>query len=210
MSSTRLLVLGAVRIFQPVHGYFVRRELRSWQADDWAHLNPGSVYNALRTLARDGYLEDLGTETRGGRPARTRYQLTPDGDSEFLHLLRTALWTLDRYAPDPMLAAWSFAWALTRQEVTAALEHRVAQIDASRTEAQHTIRDMQTNPGTPHHVTEHVRLVQARLDGEADWTRGLLGRVRDGEHWFEGEPDPPWTPPNQPAGGNHGMRKQEL
>ena len=27
MSSTRLLVLGAVRIFQPVHGYDVRREL---------------------------------------------------------------------------------------------------------------------------------------------------------------------------------------
>ncbi len=41
MSVTRLLVLGAVRIFQPTHGYFVRRELASWQVEEWAHLNPG-------------------------------------------------------------------------------------------------------------------------------------------------------------------------
>jgi hypothetical protein len=36
MSSTRLLMLGAVRIFQPVHGYFVRRELLTWRVDQWA------------------------------------------------------------------------------------------------------------------------------------------------------------------------------
>lgn len=58
VSVTRLLVLGAVRIFQPAHGYLIRRELVSWQADQWAHLNPGSVYNALRTLAKDGLLID--------------------------------------------------------------------------------------------------------------------------------------------------------
>jgi DNA-binding PadR family transcriptional regulator len=56
MSVTRLLVLGAVRIFQPAHGYLVRRELISWHAQEWANLNPGSVYNALRSLTRDGLL----------------------------------------------------------------------------------------------------------------------------------------------------------
>ena len=50
MSSTRLLILGAVRIFQPVHGYFVRRELLTWRVEQWAKINPGSIYNALRTL----------------------------------------------------------------------------------------------------------------------------------------------------------------
>lgn len=201
VSSTRLLVLGAVRIFQPVHGYFVRRELLSWQAEQWAHLNPGSVYNALRTLARDGYLEDLGTETHGGRPARTRYQLTPDGETEFLHQLRDALWTVDVYEPDKLLAAWSFAWALTREEACAAFEHRLQQIDASRQASQYKIHDMEQNPGTPNHVSEHVRLVQARLDGEAEWTRAVLDRIRHGEHWFEGEPDRPWTPPDKPTAG---------
>jgi Transcriptional regulator PadR-like family len=82
MSATRLLVIGVVRLFQRVHGYSVRRELLSWKVEDWAHVNPGSIYNALRTLTREGYLEEAGTATEGSRPERTLYQLTLDGESE--------------------------------------------------------------------------------------------------------------------------------
>ena len=60
-ASTRLLVLGAVRIFQPAHGYLVRRELLSWDVENWAAINPGSIYNMLRTLTRDGLLEEVDT-----------------------------------------------------------------------------------------------------------------------------------------------------
>ena len=58
MSVTRLLVLGAVQIFQPAHGYLVRRELVSWEAERWAHLNPGSIYHALKILTRQGLLAE--------------------------------------------------------------------------------------------------------------------------------------------------------
>lgn len=34
MSTTRLLLLGAVRAFQPVHGYLIRQELLSWQVEE--------------------------------------------------------------------------------------------------------------------------------------------------------------------------------
>ena len=61
-STTRLLVLGVVRLFQPVHGYEVRRELLSWRAQEWASVKPGSIYNALKTLTREGYLEVVGTD----------------------------------------------------------------------------------------------------------------------------------------------------
>jgi hypothetical protein len=30
------MILGLVKWMQPVHGYDVRRELLSWQAEDWA------------------------------------------------------------------------------------------------------------------------------------------------------------------------------
>lgn len=199
MSSTRLLVLGVVRIFQPVHGYFVRRELLSWQAEQWAHLNPGSIYNALRTLTRDGFLEDLGTEVHGGRPARTSYRLTPDGETEFLTLEREALWNVDPFAPDNLLAAWSFAWVFGRDEVTAAFEHRLQQIDASGQAAQYAIEGLRHDLGTPRHVAEHIRLNQSRLDGEATWARELLKRLHQGEYWFAGEPNPPWENTNEAA-----------
>ncbi len=198
MSSTRLLLLGTVRIFQPVHGYFVRRELQSWHADSWANLNPGSVYNGLRSLARDGFVEEVETEAQGGRPARTTYRLTADGQTEFLRLLRNSLWTVSLESAD-LMAAWSFAWALKREEVIAALESRIEQVEASARATSFAIEDIPGHPGTPDTVAEHYRLAQARLDGEATWARQLLERLRAGEYWFEGEPDPPWSSP--PTGG---------
>jgi DNA-binding PadR family transcriptional regulator len=193
MSATRLLLLGTVRIFQPVHGYFVRRELLSWQAEEWSNLNPGSIYNGLRSLARDGFVEEVGTETEGGRPARTTYRLTADGETEFMRLEREKLWNVSRFEPADLMTAWSFAWALTREEVIAALEHRLEQIEASARASAFAIEDIPGHPGTPDTVAEHYRLGQAWLDGEATWARQLLERLRAGEYWFDGEPDPPWS-----------------
>ncbi len=92
MSSTQLLVLGVVRTSQPVHGYDVRRTLLTWRADEWATVNPGSVYHALKALTRDGFLRIAETSRRGSRPERTTCELTTDGETEFLTLLRESLW----------------------------------------------------------------------------------------------------------------------
>ena len=191
MSATRLVILGAVRIFQPVHGYLVRRELLSWHADTWASINPGSVYNALHTLTRAGLLEATGTEVHDGRPARTAYRLTHDGESDFLLLLRSALWNIAPHDPAVLMAGWSFVWALQREEVIQAFEHRLEQIAAAARSTEFTLEDLARNPLTPPHVAEHWRLTQARLDGEASWLSGLLPRLRDGELSFAGEPGAP-------------------
>ena len=193
MSSTRVLVLGTVRILQPAHGYHVRRELLSWHAQEWAHLNPGSVYNALRTLTREGFLEEVGIETEGRRPARTTYKLTADGETEFNLLIREALWNVSPFTPDELMAAWGFSWAFKREEVIAAFEHRLERIAGSARATEFAVEDLARAPETPPHVAEHWRLTQARLDGEAHWLTTVLKRLRAGEYWFAEEPDPPFT-----------------
>ena len=90
-SSTRLLILGCVRIFQPVHGYFIRRELLSWRVDDWASVHPGSIYHALRALADQGLLDEVRTDADGARPPRTSYRLTSEGEAMYGVLLRDSL-----------------------------------------------------------------------------------------------------------------------
>jgi DNA-binding PadR family transcriptional regulator len=187
VSTTRLLMLGAVRIFQPVHGYFVRRELMTWRAEEWASLNPGSVYNALRTLARDGFLEEVAVEAPDGRPARTSYRLTDDGETEFLYLVRDALWQLHPEDPSRLMAGLSFMWALSREEMHAALKSRIAQIEAAHSGLGFTVADLVSNPGKPRHVAEIFRLSDARLGGEAEWARGLLERLDAGDYRFAGE-----------------------
>ena len=108
MSTTRLLLLGVVRIFQPAYGYQLRRELLTWNVQDWANINPGSVYTGLRTLAKHGYLQEL-EQDGAHRPGRTSYKLTTDGETEYFSLLRQMLWTVDGFHPDRMQAALSFA-----------------------------------------------------------------------------------------------------
>jgi DNA-binding PadR family transcriptional regulator len=188
MSTTRLVVLGAVRVFQPVHGYFLRRELMTWQVDEWANINPGSIYNALRMLTREGFLEEVETEAEGGRPARTTYQLTGDGESEFLSLLRQALWKVETFDPAPVQASLSFMWALTRPEVIDAFEHRINDIDAKVLASRYAVDQVHVSPTTPDFVREMFDLTTARLRGEQDWARELVKRLRDGAYVFSDEP----------------------
>jgi DNA-binding PadR family transcriptional regulator len=182
VSSTRLLILGAVRILQPVHGYLVRRELTSWQVDRWAYLNPGSVYNALRTLARERFLEQVDAEPQ--RQGRTTYRLTANGEVEFLTLLREALWTFDAFAPDRFMAGICFMGALPREEVIGALESRLGQMEQGARGFEETVEEMLAAPRTPDHVTEVLRLGVANVRGEAAWTRELVARLRAGSYRF--------------------------
>jgi DNA-binding PadR family transcriptional regulator len=190
VSVTRLLVLGAVRIFQPAHGYLVRRELKSWHADEWANLNPGSVYNALRTLTRDGLLEEQIADVAiggTGPAARATYRLTPDGEQEFMMLLREALWQLHPYQPAWLEAAVSFWWALSRREVLEALAARRVQIQAQLPMLDHNADLIRKAPFKPDAVVEHFRLSRALYGGELTWIDEVTERVEAGSYYFDGE-----------------------
>jgi DNA-binding PadR family transcriptional regulator len=180
MSSTRLLVLGVVRIFQPVHGYDVRRELLSWRVDQWANVAPGSIYNALKSMTRDALLEVVGTDQVGGRPERTTYRLTNEGENEFQALLREALWRV-RQPVDPLMPALCFMPVLKREELIAALKNRIPQIRGQLEHVDFAIAQL-PNPGTPEHVKELYRLSAARVAAEVPWAEALIQRLEQGEY----------------------------
>jgi DNA-binding PadR family transcriptional regulator len=190
-STTRLLVLGVVKLFQPVHGYEVRRELLSWRAQEWASVQPGSIYNALKTLTRDGLLEIASTDQVGGRPERTTYRLTPAGTEEFRTLLREEWWTV-RPPIDPLMAAISFLGEIPRAEAIAALEHRAAQIHGLIRPLQFAI-DGHDGADSPLHVREMMRLMTARIAAELAWSEQFLAQLRN--HEYVTADDPPWQPP---------------
>jgi DNA-binding PadR family transcriptional regulator len=189
-STTRLLVLGIVKIFQPVHGYDVRRELISWHAEEWANVAPGSIYSALKTLVKDGCLEVVGTEQAGARPERTTFKLTVRGDVEFGELLRDQLWTV-RMPTDPLIAAISLMGFLERKELVAALEARTATIQGQMKHAEYVIAAID-DIETPDHVREMMRLINARVGAEVAWASSLRRRLIDGEYRTLGSP--PWHP----------------
>jgi DNA-binding PadR family transcriptional regulator len=192
MSTTRLLLLGVVRIFQPAYGYQLRRELLTWNVQEWANINPGSIYTGLRTLAKHGYLQEL-EEGSGHKPGRTSYKLTADGETEYFQLLRKALWSVDGFKPDQMQAALSFLWSLRRDEVLAALESRIVQLEQLKKAEPFAERTILEDPAVPDHVLEMLRITHARDRGELEWTKQFHQRVTEGGYSFAGEPMD-WAP----------------
>jgi len=189
-TTTRLLVLGVVRIFQPVHGYEVRRELVSWRAEEWASIKSGSIYNALKTLTSEGLLEVVGTDQVGGRPERTTYQLTSAGEQEFRTLLHEEWWTV-RSPIDPLMAAVTFLGFVSRDEAIAALEHRVQHIQGFARHLDFATAS-QAGVDAPHHIRELHDLMSARVMSEIDWARLMIERLRAGA--YATADDPPWEP----------------
>ena len=191
MSATRLLVLGVIRIQQPVHGYEVRRELISWRIEETANVKPGSIYSAIRTLERDGCIAVHSRESEDHRPERTSYVLTGEGETEFQLLMRQSWWRVDRPA-EPLVPALSMMLFMPREELIAALMSRVDQLSADLRAigfSRETIRDGATGADgeIPEHVRELLDFISARTRGELDWTRGLVKRLRAGAYTFSDE-----------------------
>lgn len=180
MSSTRLLVLGVVRMLQPVHGYDVRRELLSWRVDEWANVAPGSIYNALKSMTRDTLLAVVGTDQVGGRPERTTYKLTAEGESEFQNLLRATLWNV-RMPVDPLMPALAFLVHTNVEELKEALVHRINQIRGQLKASEFAIAQI-PNETTPAHVRELYRLSSARLEAEIPWAEALIKALDAGQY----------------------------
>ncbi|HEX6076673.1 MAG TPA: PadR family transcriptional regulator [Micromonosporaceae bacterium] len=180
MSMTRLLILGLVRMAQPVHGYEVRRELLSWRVDEWANLQPGSIYHSLKKLAEEGLLEAAEPEQVGNRPARTPYRITASGERVFQEMLRRYWWEY-RQPVDPFVAAMSFLPVLSAREAAAALRNRAKVLRLNCDQLRQVADEGFLDPDTPSHVAEMFRLWIARSEGEIEWCERVAERVERGE-----------------------------
>lgn len=177
------MILGLVKWMQPVHGYDVKRELASWQVDEWANIAPGSIYHALRKLAEDGLLAEVATEQVGSRPARTTYRTTPTGDLEFEELLRRYWW---EYTPplDAFLAGFSFLPGLPEGEAAAALRNRSRLLRAAADTHRFALGSDFMRQSKPAHVGWMFELLIARLDTEIAWCERIAARIEGGAPIF--------------------------
>ncbi|MEV0689869.1 PadR family transcriptional regulator [Streptomyces sp. NPDC050388] len=186
MSAIRLLVLGAVRQHGRAHGYQVRNDLEYWGAHEWSNAKPGSIYHALKQMAKQGLLHahEIAPSTVGG-PPRTEYEITPAGDEEYFTLLREALVAYDQKM-DVKSAAIGFVVDLPRQEATALLEERTRRIEEWRAAVlEHYVPE--DGPEPLGHIGEIMNLWVHTADAEAEWTRGLIERIEAGAYTFAGE-----------------------
>ncbi|MFE2292043.1 PadR family transcriptional regulator [Streptomyces sp. NPDC059452] len=189
MSAIRLLVLGAVRMHGRAHGYQVRNDLEYWGAHEWSNAKPGSIYHALKQMAKQGLLHahETAPSTAGG-PPRTEYEVTEEGLAEYRTLLRDAIRSYDQNL-DVLSAAIGFIVDLPREEAIALLKERIEGIR----EWRDSVTDYYTpeeGPESLGHVGEIMNLWVHSADSGAEWTRGLVERIEGGAYTFAGEGEP--------------------
>jgi DNA-binding PadR family transcriptional regulator len=167
----------------------VRGDLEYWGAHEWSNAKPGSIYHALKQMAKQGLLREHETapSTAGG-PPRTEYEVTEAGVEEYFRLLREALVSYDQKT-DVKSAAIGFVVDLPRAEAVSLLEERVRGIEAWRSAVtEHYVPE--EGPGRLGHIGEIMNLWLHTADAEAEWARGLIARIEGGAYTFAGEGEP--------------------
>jgi DNA-binding PadR family transcriptional regulator len=196
-TSTRMLLLGAVQLFEPVNGYQIRRELVSWRVDEWAHINPGSIYSGLETLARAGHLARHSL-VEGNRTVSV-YTTTEEGRAEFRQLFAQAVRTHDRGSARGFTTALSLAPLVDRQVFLGLLEERLLAVDALLAEGE----ALASSPAgvLPPHLPPLIGLWQAQAATERTWLVDTIAAIRAGSgayavdtaDWVPPADDPGWA-----------------
>ena len=196
-SETRLLILGAVALFEPVNGYQIRRELLSWRVEEWAHINPGSIYSSLATLAKHGLLDrhDL---VDGGRAVAV-YTLTDAGRDELTALFREAIESVGSFDRLAFHTALSLGPLVPRKDFARSLGVRLERLDHHLGELDRQLVVSLATNDVPPHVARVITLWQESGRVERAWVAELLAAVEAGELTFAGE-QMTWTPlPDDPG-----------
>jgi DNA-binding PadR family transcriptional regulator len=200
--TTRILVLGVVKVGGPANGYQLRRELLSWDVERWAQLNPGSVYSMLTTLESQGAIAKHELPATDHDRAATVYTITDVGEQELVRLVTESL----RNVPDsgdllPLRVAFNFAAFLRRDDFLVAARARRATLMVARPQFDERADQVAREKTTPPHVGLELGLEARIVDAQIDWLGEIIEVVEAGGLYFVGEDDKvAWTPPPDDPG----------
>jgi DNA-binding PadR family transcriptional regulator len=200
--TTRILVLGVVKVGGPANGYQLRRELLSWDVERWAQLNPGSVYSMLTTLESQGLIEKHELAATESDRAATVYTITETGERELVRLVTESL----EQVPDsgdllPLRVAFNFASFLHRADFLSAARRRREALIVARPRMDEAIDELARSRTVPPHVGLELGLEVRVVDAQIAWIEEIIDAVEAGGLYFVGEDDKVgWAPaPDDPG-----------
>ncbi|MGE7094183.1 PadR family transcriptional regulator [Lysinibacillus sp. NPDC048646] len=117
---TKLLVLAMLGL-KPMTGYEIKVMLEMNDAERWGGVLIGSIYNALKKLEREGYIEVASIESTGHRQ-KVIYQITEKGKAYEQDLIIEALEKSSVVYPTTLYSGVAFACKLQDEKAVCALE----------------------------------------------------------------------------------------
>ncbi len=183
-----LAVLGLL-LEAPTHPHAMATTLRERGMDAAFKLTTGSLYDTVRALARDGWIEAADTERVGSRPARTVYRHTEAGRRHFTEwldeLIREPFQEYPRF-----LSAVGYLGALGRQRAGQALRERANALRKRIEETDRGYRAAREDHHAPRLFVIEAEYAQAMARAELDWVLGIADEIDAGTlEWPEASAD---------------------
>lgn len=104
---TNIMVLGLLLRMGAMSGYEIQQKMQSAQTDQWAFVQPASIYHALRKLEKDGLVE-LKTLEQTGNRTKAIYSATDRGRDAFPSMLVQAFEKSPVVFPAPLYTLLTF------------------------------------------------------------------------------------------------------
>jgi len=180
--KAEILILGVLHRGD-MHPYEIKRRLKAAQVENYIDVDVGTLYYAVKQLAKDGLIEERGQE-KTGRQVRTIYGVTDKGRAR-LQTLVGELLSSQQPPIHPLYPALLFLHLADQEKVATLAKERLAHLETSlkATEAVYGyIRHVTTGGGRL--MMENAL---AHLRTEIDWTRDLITEVEAGP-LFAGDP----------------------
>jgi DNA-binding PadR family transcriptional regulator len=179
-AAVRLLILGLLQRFGPNHGHAMRQYVHNACLDQWADVQPGSLYYALDQLAKEGLIEAERKEKVGARPARTIYAITDTGLAEFRRLLVSLLDTI-RPMHDSFNLALMFSSAIEDDLLASLVTSRIARLSEEVGVLQRGCASSLSHGYISQRGAEIFRHIESRVQADLEWHEAFLGKLMRGE-----------------------------
>ncbi len=178
--SPLAMVLLALLVEAPMHPYRMQQVIKERGQDQLVNVaQRNSVYQALDRLVRDGLARPAGTAREGGRPERTVYEITAEGEATLRRWLAHMVTTPAREFPE-FPAALAFLAKLPPAEVRALLGERI-----TAQEQRLAAVEGQAPPGMPRLFLIEDEYRAAMLRAELDWLRVVVDDLATGRFTWD-------------------------
>ncbi len=122
-----LVVLGLV-FEQDRYGYDIIQEVKKRDFEQWANINPASIYNHLNKLEKSGALSSR-TEKVGNSPERKVYAITEEGRRLLSELVVKAIASPSDVDHTIACLGIGFAYCANEQAVLQAIQNKLTAIE---------------------------------------------------------------------------------
>lgn len=164
---------------RPMHPYEMYSVMLERHEDALVKVRPGSLYHAVERLERDGLVKSLGTDRPTGRPERTVYEVTPEGNDAMLDWVRSALGEWQPEYPQFPLAL-ALANNLPADAVVGLLEEYLRSLDGEVAEMQQAVAEVKRRDLPEAYWLENDYLLAVRL-AERAWIAATIERLTTGD-----------------------------